>query len=54
MELNVGKVVDHMTRGNCIHTDSVKSGEDYSILFHNIGVGACVDSDKTNVAYLFG
>jgi len=26
MEQNVGKVVDHMTRGSCIPTDSMKSG----------------------------
>jgi len=38
MKLNVGKVVDHMTRGSCILTDSVKSDDDYSNLVHNIGV----------------
>jgi len=54
MELNVGKLVDHMARGNCIPTDSVKSGNDYSNLVHNIGVGTYVDSDKTNSVYLVG
>ena len=50
MKLDVGKVVDHITRGSCI---SVKSGDDCSILFHNIRIGAYIDSDKTNLAYLF-
>ena len=54
MELNVGKVADHMTRDNCIPTDSVKSSDDYSNLVHNIGFGAYVDSDKTNLTYLVG
>ena len=36
MKQDVGKVVDHMTRGSCIPTDSVKSGDDYSSLVHNI------------------
>ena len=43
-----------MTQGNYIPTDSMKSGDDYSNLVHNIGVGAYVDSDKTNLAYLVG
>ena len=47
MKLDVGKVVDHMTRESCVPTDSVKSG-DYSILIHNIGTGAHIESDKTN------
>ena len=38
--LNVGMVDDNMTRESCIPIDSVKSSEDYSILFHNIGIGA--------------
>ena len=38
MKLDVGKVVDHMTRESCVPTDSVKSG-DYSSLVHNIGTG---------------
>jgi len=54
MKLNVGKVFDHMTRGNCIPTDSVKSGDDYSNLVHNIRVRAYVDSNKINPAYLVG
>ena len=39
MMLDVGKVVDYMTRGNCIPTDSVKSGDDCSSLIHSIRVG---------------
>jgi len=54
IELNVGKAVDNMTQGNYIPTDSMKSGDDYSNLVHNIGVGAYVDSDKTNLTYLVG
>jgi len=49
--LNVGKVVDKMTRKSCIPTDSVKS-EYGSSLVHNIGTRAYVYSDKTNLAYL--
>jgi len=52
--LDVGKVVDKMTRGSCIPTDSVKSGYNYSSLVHNIGTGAYIDSDKTNPTYLVG
>ena len=54
MKLNVGKVVDRMTQGNGIPTDSVKSGDDYSKLVHNIGDGTYIDSDKTNMTYLVG
>ena len=54
MKLNVCKVVDHMTRGSFIPTDSVKSGDDCSSLVHNIGTGAYIDSNKTNLAYLVG
>ena len=50
MKQNVGKVGDHMTQGSCIPTDSVKSGDDSSSLVHNIGNGAYIDSDKTNLA----
>jgi len=39
MKVEVGKVFDHMTRGSCIPTDSVKSGDDYSSLVHNIWTG---------------
>ena len=51
MELDVGKVVDHMTRESCIPTDSVKSGDDYSSLIHSIGTGAHIESDYPNSAY---
>ena len=53
--MNVNKVVDKMTQGSCIPTDLVKSGDDdYSSLIHNIGIGAFVDSDKTNLACFVG
>ena len=54
MKLDVGKVVDSMTRGSCIPTDSVKSGDDHLNLVHITGIGACTNSDKTNPAYLVG
>ena len=54
MKLNVGKVVDHMTRGSCIPTDSVKSDYDCSSLVHNIRTGADIGSDKTNPTNLIG
>ena len=54
MKLFVGKVVDSKTRGSYIPTDSVKSGDDCPILFHSTGIGAYIDSDKTNLAYLVG
>ena len=40
--------------GNCILIDYVKSSDDCSTLVHIIGTGACIDSDKTNLAYLVG
>ena len=46
MKLDVGKVVDNMTRGSCI--PSVKNSDDYSSLIHSIRTGACNDSDATN------
>ena len=52
MKLFVGKVVDGRTRGCCIPTESVKSGDDYPILVHNTGIGPYIYSDKTNLAYL--
>ena len=52
MKLFAGKVVDSKTRESCILTHSVKSGDDYFILVHNIGIGAYIDSDKTNLTYL--
>ena len=54
MKLFVGEVVDGKTRGSCILTDSVKSGDDYPILVHNTGIGAYIDSDKTKLTYLIG
>jgi len=48
MKLHIGKVVDHTTWGSCTPTDSVKNGDDYSILIHNIGTGVYIDSNKTN------
>ena len=54
MKLGVGKVVDNMTRDSCIPIGSVKSSDNYSNLVHNIGTGACIDSDKTNLAHLIG
>jgi len=54
MKLNVGKVVDHMTRKSCIPIDSVKSKDDDSDFVHNIGIGTYVESDKTNPAHLVG
>ena len=54
MKLFVGKVVDSKTRGSCIPTDLVKSGDDYLNIIHNNGIEAYIDLDKTNLAYLFG
>ena len=51
MKVDVGKVVDYMTRGSCIPTDSVKSGDDCSCLVHSIRTGAYIDSDKMNPAH---
>jgi len=51
MKLDVGRVVDNMTRGSCIPIDSVKSSNDYSSLVHSIRTGACIDSDKTNLVH---
>ena len=50
----VRKVVDRMTQGSRIPTDSVKSGDYCSSLFHNIRYGAYIDSDKANLTYLIG
>ena len=53
MKLNVGKVIDNMTRESYIPTDSVKSAnDDYFSLVHNIGTKSYVNSDKTNPTYL--
>jgi len=48
MKMMVGKVVDNMAQGYCIPIDSVRSRDDYSNSFHEINVGAYIDSDKTN------
>jgi len=47
-------VVDRITQGGYIPTDSVKNEDDDSSLVHNIGTGVYVDSDKTNPSYLVG
>jgi len=39
MKLDVGEVVNYMTRESYIPTDFVKSGNDYSSLVHNITTG---------------
>jgi len=52
MKLFIGKVVDSKTRGSCVPTDSMKSCDYYPNLIHNIGIGAYIDSNKTNPAYL--
>ena len=51
MKLDVGRVINNMTRGSCIPCDSVKSSDDYPSHVHSIGTGACNDSDKTNPAH---
>ena len=43
-----------MTRESCISIGSVKSSDDCSSLVHNIETEVCIDSDKTNLAYLIG
>ena len=48
MKVDVGKVVNYMTRESCILTDSVKSGDDCSSLVHNIGTVTYINSDKAN------
>jgi len=48
MKLGVGKLVDNMTRRSCIPIGSMKSSDDYSSLVHSIGIGVCINSDKTN------
>ena len=52
MKMIIGKVVDNMTQGHCIPTDSVKSGDNHSNLVHNTGAGIYTDSDKANTTYL--
>ena len=53
MKLDVGKVIDHMTRESYVPTDSVKSG-DYFSFVHSIGIGAHIELDRTNLPYLAG
>ena len=50
MKLDVGKVVDNMTRESCIPID-LKSSDDYSNLVHSIGTRACIDWDKTKYVH---
>jgi len=54
MKLNVGKVVDYMTRESCIPIDSVKNRDGYYDFVHNFEIRACVELDKTNPTYLVG
>ena len=54
MKLFVSKAVDSKTRWSCIPTETVKSGDDYPIIVHNTGIGAYIDSDKINLAYVVG
>jgi len=54
MKLDVGKVVDKMTRENYIPTNSMKSGNDYFSLVHNIAAGEYIDLVITNSTYLVG
>ena len=54
MKLNVSKMIDSMTRGSCISTDSVKSGNDYSSLVYSIRTGSHIEPDNPNSAYKVG
>jgi len=55
VKLEVGKIAfDNVTREKCISTDWMKSGDDYSNLDHNSGIGHYIESDKINPAYLIG
>jgi len=54
MKLNVGKLVDHMTKECCIPIDTMKSGNDYSSLVHSIETGAHIELDNPNSAYMVG
>ena len=54
MKLNVEKVVDNITWGKCIPTDSMKSGDNCSNLVYNTRVREYVESNKINPAYLVG
>ena len=48
----VRKVVHNLARERCIPIDSVKSRDDYLNFVHTLEIGAYIDSDKTNPAYL--
>ena len=50
----VGKLVDNLARGRYIPIDSVKSRYDYSNFIHKLEIGAYIDLDKINHAYLVG
>ena len=39
---------------SCIPVDSAKSDDDCPILVHSTGIGAYIDSVKTNLVYLVG
>jgi len=52
--MNIGKMVDKMTWGSCIPTDSLKSGDNDFSLVHNIRIGAYIDSNKTNLTNFVG
>ena len=54
MKLFIDKVVDTKTRGSCIPIDSVKSGDDCSILVDNIWIETYIDLDKTNLTCMGG
>ena len=54
MKMNIGKMVDKMTQGSCIPTDSLKSRDDYSNPYDNFGTGKYIELDKTNPVYLIG
>ena len=54
MKMIVGTVVDNLAWGCCIPNDSVKSRDDYSNFIYKLEIGAYVDSDKANSAYLVG
>jgi len=48
------RVVDNMTRGRCIPTDSMKSRDDCSNLGHNFENWDYIESNKTNLVHLVG
>ena len=54
MKLDVGKVIDYMTRGSFIPIDSVKSENYFGNYGYKIGGMGCIDLDKSNPVYLVG